>query len=118
MKILRELKNLEDAMEEINNVEESATEIIIESAERKLNAIEKEKTKMNELGEDLRIETVKTRMKEKLVNFKMKNKEIARKKIESKIEIKAEIINKRGELKLEILREIRKLANRIQRKNK
>ena len=109
MKILRELKNLEDAMEEINKVEESATEIIIESAERKLNAIEKEKiTKMNELGEDLRIETVKTRMKEKLVNFKMKNKEIARKKIESKIEIKAEIINKRGELKLEILREIRK----------
>ena len=54
-------------------------------------------------------------MKEKPVSFKIKNKEIARRKImeielkeieiESEIEIKAEIIIKTGESKIEILRE-------------
>ena len=46
-------------------------------------------------------------MKEKPVSFKIKNKEIARRKIiELEIEIKAEAIIKTGESKLEILREI------------
>ena len=35
---------------------------------------------MNELEEDLRIETLKRRRKEKPLSFKMKNKEITRKK--------------------------------------
>ena len=65
-----------------NKIEESETEIIIESTKRKRNAIEKEKIiKLNEIGEDLRIKIVKKRMKKKPVSFKMKNKEIARKKI-------------------------------------
>ena len=46
-------------------------------------------------------------MKEKLVSFKMKNKEIPRRKIiELEIEMKAEIIIKTGESKTEILREV------------
>ena len=46
-------------------------------------------------------------MKEKLVSFKMKNKEISRRKIiELEIEMKAEIIIKTGESKTEILREV------------
>ena len=62
---------------------------------------------MNELEEDLRIETVKRRMRQKPVSFKIKNKKIARKKIiESGIEIKTEIITKTVEIKLEILRKI------------
>ena len=44
-KIMRELKNLEDAIEEINKIEELETEIIIESTKRKLSAIEKKKIK-------------------------------------------------------------------------
>ena len=44
-------------------------------------------------------------MKEKPVSFKMKNKEIARRKIiELEIEMEAEIIIKTGESKIEILR--------------
>ena len=60
------------------------------STKRKLNAIEKEKiNKINELEEDLRKETVKKRVKGKPVSFKMKNKEIARRKIiELEVEIK------------------------------
>ena len=57
-------------------------------------------------------------MKEKPVSFKIKNKEIARRKIiELEIEIKAEAIIKTGESKLEILREIieKSLGDRIQR---
>ena len=46
-------------------------------------------------------------MKEKPVRFKMKNKEIPRRKIiELEIEMKAEIIIKTGESKTEILREV------------
>ena len=45
-------------------------------------------------------------MKEKPVSFKMKNKEIARKKTESEKGMKVEIIIKTEESKLEILREI------------
>ena len=41
IKIMRELKNLEDAVKEINKIEELKTEIIIK---RKLRAIEKERT--------------------------------------------------------------------------
>ena len=44
-------------------------------------------------------------MKGKPVGFKMRNKELARKKI-VQIEIKAEIITKTTELKLELLRKI------------
>ena len=56
--------------------------MIIESTKRKRNAIEKEKIiKLNEIREDLRIKTVKKRMKKKPASFKMKNKEIERKKI-------------------------------------
>ena len=47
IKITRELKNLEDAVKKKKDLE---TEIIIESAERRLCAIEKEKiNKINEL---------------------------------------------------------------------
>ena len=42
-KIMRELKNIEDAMEQINKIEKSETNIIIESTKRELNAIGKEK---------------------------------------------------------------------------
>ena len=46
-------------------------------------------------------------MKEKLASFKMKNKEIARRKIiGSEIKIKAEIIVKTTDSKLEILRDL------------
>ena len=43
IKITRELKNVEGAIEEINKIEELETEMIIESTKRKLSAIEKEK---------------------------------------------------------------------------
>ena len=43
---MRELKNIDDAIEEISRIEELETEIIIEFIKRKLSAIEKEK-KMN-----------------------------------------------------------------------
>ena len=66
IKIITELKNLEDATEEINKLQELDAEIIIESTKRKLSAIEKEKiNKINELEEDLRIEAVKRRVKKK-----------------------------------------------------
>ena len=41
---MREVKSLEDAIEKIDKIEELETKIIIESTERKLSAIEKEKT--------------------------------------------------------------------------
>ena len=108
VKLMRELKNLGDAIEEVNKIEELETEIIIESIKRKLSAIEKEKiNKINELEEDLRIETVKRRMKQKLVSFKIKHKGRASKKVtELEKEIKAEIIIKTEESKLKTLREI------------
>ena len=78
---MRELRNLEDAIEEINQLEESETEIVIESRKRKYSVIQKQKIiKINELKEDFGILTVKRRMKEKPESFKMKNKEIARSK--------------------------------------
>ena len=40
---MRELKNIEDAMEQINKIGKSETNIIIESTKRELNAIGKEK---------------------------------------------------------------------------
>ena len=71
IKITRELKNLEDAIEEINKIEELETEMIIESTKRKLSAIEKEKLiRINELEENLRIKTVKKRMKERPMSLK------------------------------------------------
>ena len=80
---------------------------MIEFIKRKLNAIGKEEMiKISVVEEDLRIETVRRRMKEKPVSFEKKNRKIARKKIVSETEIKAEIIIKTEELKLEILREI------------
>ena len=99
IKIMKELKDLEDAIKEINKIEELETEIVIESTKRKLSEIEKEKiNKINELKEDLRTETLERKMKEKPVSFKMKNKEIARKKlIELEKEIKAEIITRTEE---------------------
>ena len=64
-RIMIELKNLEDATEEIHKLEELETEIIIESTKRKLSAIEKEKIiKRIELEEDLRTKTVMRRMEE------------------------------------------------------
>ena len=81
IKTMRELRNLEDAIEEINQLEESETEIVIESRKRKYSVIQKQKIiKINELKEDFGILTVKRRMKEKPESFKMKNKEIARSK--------------------------------------
>ena len=78
-KIMEELKNLEDVIEEINKIEKLETDIIIESTNRKLSVVETERiNKINELEENVRIETIKRRMKEKPVSFKMKNKEIAR----------------------------------------
>ena len=51
---MRELKNVEGAIGEINKIEELETKII-QSTKRKLSAIEKEKMdKTNELEEDLR----------------------------------------------------------------
>ena len=61
---------------------------------------------INKLEEDLRIETVKTRMKEKPVGFKMKIKKQQEKKIELEKEIIVEITIKIEVLKLEILRKI------------
>ena len=79
IKTMRELRNLEDAIEEINQLEESETEIVIESRKRKYSVIQKQKIiKINELKEDFGILTVKRRMKEKPESFKMNNKEIAR----------------------------------------
>ena len=76
---MRELRNLEDAIEEINQLEESETEIVIESRKRKYSVIQKQKIiKINELKEYFGILTVKRRIKEKPESFKMKNKEIAR----------------------------------------
>ena len=117
---MKELKNLEDAIEETNKIEELETEIIIESTKRKLSAIEKEKRKrIYELEEDLRIETVKRIMKEKPESFKMKNKEIARRKIiELEIETKAEIIIKTGESKIEILKKNRKKSKQLNAERK
>ena len=64
-----------DVMERKHKIIELPKKLIIESTKRKLNAIEKGKTiKINELEEDLRIETVKRRIKEKSVSFKMKKK--------------------------------------------
>ena len=55
----------------------------------------------NELEEDLRIKTVMRKIRKKPVSFKMKNKEIARKKkIDLEKEIKAEKINKAEESKV------------------
>lgn len=71
IKITRELKNVEGAIEEINKIEELETEMIIESTKRKLSAIEKEKIiRINELEENLRIKTVKKRMKERPMSLK------------------------------------------------
>ena len=42
IKIMRQLKSLEDAIKEISRIEELETEIVIESTERNLSAIEKE----------------------------------------------------------------------------
>ena len=74
-RILIELKNQEDVIDILNKIEELKTQIIIETTKRKLSAIEnKNVTEINELGEDLRIEAVKRRMKEKHESFKLKNK--------------------------------------------
>ena len=71
IKITRELKNVEGAIEEINKIEELETEMIIESTKRKLSAIGKEKIiRINELEENLRIKTVKKRMKERPMSLK------------------------------------------------
>ena len=42
IQIMKELKSLVDAIEEINKIKELETEIIIESTKKKLSAIEKE----------------------------------------------------------------------------
>ena len=55
----------------------------------------KKKIKINDLEQDLRIETLNRRMKQKPISIKMKNKEIAKRKtIELQIEIKMEAIIK------------------------
>ena len=74
-RILIELKNQEDVIDILNEIEELETQIIIEPTKRKRSAIENENvTEINELGEDLKIEAVKRRMKEKHESFKLKNK--------------------------------------------
>ena len=80
-KIMKALKKLEDAIEEINKMKELETEII---------------NRINELEENLRLETVRRRMKEKPVILKMKNKEITKKKK----------INHKGESNIKISREV------------
>ena len=68
---MRELKNLEDPIEKLNKTEALKTKTIVESTKSERNAKEKEKIiKINELEEDLRVEIVKRRMKEKAVSFK------------------------------------------------
>ena len=105
-------------MERKHKIIELQKKLIIESTKRKLNAIEKGKIiKINELEEDLRIETVKRRIKEKSVSFKMKKK-IKIKIIKLEIEIKVETINKAGESKIEILREVIKKVQRIEHREK
>ena len=75
IKIMRELKNVEDALEETNKIVELETEIIIESTKRKSSATETEQiTKINKLEKYLKIETIKRRMKEKIMSFKTKKK--------------------------------------------
>ena len=75
IKIMRELKNVEDALEETNKIVELETEIIIESTKRKSSATETEQiTKINKLEKYLKIETVKRRMKEKPMSIKTKKK--------------------------------------------
>ena len=75
IKIMRELKNVEDALEETNKIVELETEIIIESTKRKSSATETEQiTKINKLEKYLKIETVKRKMKEKPMSFKTKKK--------------------------------------------
>ena len=77
---------------------------------KNLNVMLKKKKKkvikINELEEDLRVEIVKRRMKEKAVSFKMKNIEVAGKKLELEEGIKAETIIKTEGSKLKILREV------------
>ena len=91
---------------------------------KNLNVMLKKKKKkvikINELEEDLRVEIVKRRMKEKAVSFKMKNIEVAGKKLELEEGIKAETIIKTEGSKLKILREViekQSLKNWIQREN-
>ena len=68
---MRELKNLEDTIEKLNKTEALKTKTIVESTKSERNAKEKEKIiKINELEEDLRVEIVKRRMKEKAVSFR------------------------------------------------
>ena len=110
IKTMRQLRNLENTIEEINQLEESETEIAIKSTKRKYSVIQKQKRiKINELQEDFRILTVKRRMKGKPESFKMKNK---KKVIALEKEIKTEIINNAEKSKLEILREILKKNSR------
>ena len=57
---MRELKDQENAIEEINRIEGLEIETIKESAKRKLSVVEKERIdKINELEENLRIKIVK-----------------------------------------------------------
>ena len=78
-------------MEEINKIQRVYKEKTQCYRKWKINRI-------NELEEDLRIETAKRRPMYKPLSFKVKNKEIARRKIiELEIEIKSEIIVKTGE---------------------
>ena len=75
IKIMRELKDQENAIEEINRIEGLEIETIKGSTKRKLSVVEKERIdKINELEENLRIKIVKWRMQEKPLSFKMKNK--------------------------------------------
>ena len=57
---MRELKNLEYAIEKINKIKELETKLIIESTKRKRNAIEKEITiRINEIEGYINVETKK-----------------------------------------------------------
>ena len=87
---MRELKNLEYAIEKINKIKELETKLIIESTKRKRNAIEKEITiRINEIEEYINVETKKEKNRGVNRDFKRKNKKIARRKIiEFEIKIK------------------------------
>ena len=87
---MRELKNLEYAIEKINKIKELETKLIIESTKRKRNAIEKEITiRINEIEEYINVETKKEKNRGVKWVFKRKNKKIARRKIiEFEIKIK------------------------------
>ena len=96
-----DLKKLEDTILELNRIKGVEIKRIRESTKKNQRDRRRKNHYKNELEEDLRIKTVMRKIRKKPVSFKMKNKEIARKKkIDLEKEIKAEKINKAEESKV------------------